>query len=72
MNEVTRADIRRLLKRFGIQADQALVEHLEHNPDVSAVRVRITLEDLTDYGANAPQERLHLEVEEVVRQGEEA
>ena len=28
MNENTRMDIRRLLKKFGVQADEAIISHL--------------------------------------------
>jgi rhamnose utilization protein RhaD (predicted bifunctional aldolase and dehydrogenase) len=67
MDELERKDIRRLLKTFGVQADEALIAHLARNPDVDMVRVRITLEDLTEYGSATPDEPLHVEVEGKVR-----
>lgn len=66
MSNQSRKDIRRLLKTFGVRADEALVAHLAANPDVDALRVRVTLEDLTDYGDDPPQEPLHFEVEEEI------
>lgn len=66
MSDQTRDDIRRLLKTFGVRADKALVAHLAGNPNVDALRVRVTLEDLTDYGDDPPQEPLHIEVEEEI------
>jgi 5,10-methenyltetrahydromethanopterin hydrogenase len=69
MEEMGRKDIRRLLKRFGVEADEALVAHLARNPDVEMLRVRITLDDLTDYGDEPPDERLHLQVEGEITPG---
>lgn len=66
MSDQSRDDIRRLLKTFGVRADKALVAHLASNPNVDALRVRVTLEDLTDYGDDPPQEPLHIEVEEEI------
>jgi ribosomal protein L12E/L44/L45/RPP1/RPP2 len=63
MEEINRQDIRRLLKTFGVQADEALIAHLARNPHVDSLRVRIVLEDLTEYGASPPAESLRLEVE---------
>lgn len=67
MTDDSRKDIRRLLKTFGVKADEAIVEHLANNPQVKALRVRATLEDLTDYGDSPPEERLHLEVNEEIQ-----
>lgn len=66
MNGSDRKDIRRLLKTFGIQADEALVAQLARNPKVDQLHVRITLEDLTDYGANPPQEKLSVVIEDTI------
>ena len=41
-------DIRKLLKQFGIQADASITAHLEKHPR-SAMQVRLTLEDRTQY-----------------------
>jgi len=66
MDEDTSKDIRRLLKTFGVKADQAIVTHLEETA-VRPLKVRIVLEDLTEYPlANTP--RLHLEVEGEIRE----
>jgi hypothetical protein len=68
MDESTRNDIRRLLKTFGVQADKALTAHLERNPDQKLLRVRLLLEDVTDYGDAPPEESLSVEIEGEVRQ----
>lgn len=66
MDDNTRRDIRRLLKTFGVKADEALTAHLARNPQVDALRVRVTLKDLTDYGDSQPEGALELEVEEEI------
>jgi hypothetical protein len=65
--EETQGDIRKLLKRFGVQADEAIQAHLENVPEGGTLRLRITLEDLTDYGGTPTRGNLHLEVEGEVR-----
>jgi hypothetical protein len=67
MEDTSRKDIRRLLKTFGIQADEAMIAHLARNPAVAALRVRITLEDLTDYGNAPPLQPLRLEIEDEIQ-----
>jgi hypothetical protein len=68
MSDASREDIRRLLKNFGIQADDAIQAHLDRNPaDIPPLHLRITLEDLTDYGDHPPAEELHIEIEGTVR-----
>ena len=67
MEESSRDDIRRLLKTFGIQADEAIIAHLARNPGQGLLLVRLRLEDLTDYGDAPPQEALHLEIEGDIR-----
>jgi hypothetical protein len=68
LEDQTQKDIRSLLKAFGIQADEALNAHIaRRNPDLGPVIVRITLEDLTDYGAVGPDQPLMLEVEGRIR-----
>ena len=66
MDDNTRRDIRRLLKTFGVQADKAITEHLARNPDIGALRVRVTLDDLTDYGETLPRGSLELDIEEEI------
>lgn len=63
MTENSRNDIRRFLKSFGIQADEALVAHIARNPGTTPLRLRIILEDVTEYGDAPPDERLRLEME---------
>lgn len=67
MNDTTRNDIRKLLKNFGIQADEAITAHLESLTTGQPLHIRITLEDLTDYGQTPPDEELHLEIEGEIR-----
>lgn len=64
MNDNTRNQIRKLLKNFGIMADEALTTHLSRLTTNRPVHVRITLEDLTDYGDTPPEEELHAEIED--------
>lgn len=66
MEDNTRREIRRLLKSFGVQADNALMDHIARNPNVGSFRVRVTLEDLTDYGEAPKQGALGLEIEEEI------
>lgn len=66
MEESSRSDIRRLLKSFGVQADEAIVTHLAQFPSGAPLHLRLRLEDLTDYGAEPPPP-LHLEIEGIVR-----
>lgn len=68
MEDTSRQDIRRLLKTFGVRADEALIAHLARNPQVASLRIRLVLEDLTDYGdapsgEPPPGEPLRLEIE---------
>lgn len=67
MKEKTRRDIRGMLKRFGVQADMAISEHLEELPGKQPLHVKITLEDLTDYEGDPPPETLYLEIEKEIR-----
>jgi hypothetical protein len=67
MEESTRNDIRKLLKLFGVQADEAITNHLERNPGREPLHLRISLEDLTDYGDSPPDEELRLEIERQIR-----
>jgi len=62
MEETSRNDIRKFLKTFGIQADEAIVAHLARNPGIQPLRLRITLSDLTDY-ETPPNPALHLEMD---------
>jgi len=67
MEETSRDDIRRILKTFGIKADEAIIAHLARNPGSGPLQIRITLEDQTDYGGETPDPPLSLEIEDEVR-----
>jgi len=62
MDDSSRNDIRRLLKSFGILADEKLIAHLAANPHVQSLRLRITVEDLTAYGDAPPQTPLAIDI----------
>jgi hypothetical protein len=63
----SRDDIRRLLKTFGIAADEAIVTHLARRSGGGPLHIRLLLEDLTDYGASPPEQPLRLELEGEIR-----
>lgn len=67
MEDNTRQDIRRLLKAFGIQADEEIMAHMAQQLTVESLFLRVTLEDVTDYGENPPANQLRLEIEGEVR-----
>ena len=50
MDDNSRKDIRALLKTFGVKADEAIIGHLAKNPQVAKLKLKVSLEDLTDYG----------------------
>lgn len=63
MEDNSRKDIRALLKTFGVRADEAIVRHLARNPGTNTLRLKVRLQDQTDYGASSPDEPLSLEVD---------
>jgi hypothetical protein len=65
--DTARDDIRKLLKTFGIQADEAVIRHLERLPQAKTLKVRLVLEDLTDYGGRVPEKPLTLSIEGEIR-----
>jgi hypothetical protein len=68
----TRDEIRSLLKEFGVRADEAIVSHLARNLDTKAFQLRLTLEDITEYGEAVPATPLSLTVEgEINRTGDD-
>lgn len=67
MEDNGRDDIRRLLKTFGIKADEIVIAHLACNTGDMPLQIRLILEDQTDYGEHAPETPLHLEVEGEIR-----
>ena len=67
MDASGRDDVRKLLKEFGIRADEAVIAHLTRNDDLSSIDIRLTLVDTTDYGASPPGIPLELVVEGTIR-----
>ncbi len=67
MENDSRKDIRRILKTFGIKADEVMVAHLARNPDLPELNIRIILEDLTDYGDSNPDGDFNFSVEDKVQ-----
>ncbi|MHC4944829.1 MAG: hypothetical protein ACYTG7_17580 [Planctomycetota bacterium] len=67
MAESSRDDIRQLLKSFGVKADEAIIAHLARNPGDKPLKIKLILEDTTDYGGASPSESLNLEVEGEIR-----
>lgn len=67
MQDASRDDIRRLLKTFGVKADETILAWLAAHTGDQPLRLRVTLDDMTNYGANAPAEKLHFTVEGDVR-----
>lgn len=63
MDDNSRKDIRALLKTFGVKADEAIIGHLAKNPQVTKLKLKVSLEDLTDYGSSTPSDTLSLEIE---------
>jgi hypothetical protein len=67
LQDNTRRDMRRLLKTFGISADEALTSYLREHPDVKHLQVRITLHGTASDGG-AAAEPLELEIEDTITQ----
>ena len=63
MEDNSRKDIRALLKTFGVRADEVIVGHLAKHPEISSLKLKVTLEDITDYGSTSPSESLSLEID---------
>ena len=63
MMESPRDAIRRLLKTFGIQADEAITTHIEQALAAPEIKIRLTLTDVTDYGDSPPASKLSAEIE---------
>jgi hypothetical protein len=62
-----RDDIRRLLKTFGIKADEIVITHLARNPGDTPLQIQLILEDRNDYGDHPPEKPLYLNVEGEIR-----
>jgi len=67
MEETSRDDMRRLLKAFGVKADETVIAHLARTRPNRPLRIALVLEDRTDYAGNPPSERLQLEIEGEIR-----
>jgi len=67
-----RDDIRRLLKSFGVQADEAILTHLARLPGEQTLRIRLVLEDQTAYPGVQPEHRLHLELQGAIHRRKDA
>lgn len=67
MNDASRDDSRKLLKTFGIKADEVIIAHLARHPGDKPLRLKLILEDITDYGAAKPADVLQLEIEGEIR-----
>lgn len=63
MDGSARDDIRRLLREFGVKADEAVVSHLAMNSEVKTLHIRLELTDLTDYGDFPSSSKLGLRIE---------
>ena len=67
MEETSRDDMRRLLKAFGVKADETVIAPLARTRPNRPLRIALVLEDRTDYAGNPPSERLQLEIEGEIR-----
>ena len=67
MEGSSRDDIRALLKSFGIKADEVIIAHLARNPGVKPLKLKLILEDITEYGDASPADSLHLEIDGKIR-----
>jgi hypothetical protein len=63
MNEVTHNDIRKLLKIFGVQADEAIMARVARSTGHGSFNLRLTLEELSRPDENPQAEAIHLVVE---------
>lgn len=66
----SRDEIRRLLKEFGVGADEAAIRHLAQHPDLSEISVRLLLVDETGYTDPHP-DRLTFEVRGTIHRDSE-
>ena len=49
-----RDDVRRLLKSYGVQADEVILTHVERLPGNPPLRIRLILQDHTDTAGAPP------------------
>ena len=64
MNSSTHDDIRKLLKQFGLTADETVSAYIVENKPANPLRLRIVLEEISQPGAPSP---LRVEVEGEVK-----
>ncbi|HSR49150.1 MAG TPA: hypothetical protein VLL77_14305 [Anaerolineales bacterium] len=69
MESSSRDDIRKLLKTFGVKADELVIAHLARSGWSEPMRLALILEDRTDYSGSPPPQALHLEMEGEIRPG---
>ena len=62
MRSSTHDEIRRLLKEFGLSADETVSAYIIETKPSRPLRLRLTLEDLTEY-ESPPAAPLRVEVE---------
>lgn len=58
----TQNDIRRVLKNFGMEVDRLITEYMDRLPRNQSIRVRLILQDITEY-KDTPPDQLHFEIE---------
>ena len=62
MDSTSRDDVRKLLKTFGIGADEAIISYLARSQGMKPLRIRLRMEDISEYPDQEPDERLHFEI----------
>ena len=60
-------DIRKLLRTFGVRADQVIQEHFKARQEVEELHLRIVLEELTEEAGGEVEPRQLLEIKGNVR-----
>jgi hypothetical protein len=63
MSQSGPTEIRQLLKIFGIQVDKEVSNFLADYPEYETIRIRLTLEDISDYGERPPTDMVNLKIE---------
>ena len=56
-----------MLRKFGVNADQAVMDYLHNLPADQPLELEIQLKDMTAYGDNQPNKPLELTVRSVIR-----
>lgn len=63
MSESNPNDIRRYLKKFGIQVDAAVSEFFADHPDQQLLRIRLSFEIISGHGQPSESDLVNLSVE---------